>query len=198
MDIVCVGGGPGGLLLAILTKLASPANRLTVLERNGPDDTFGFGVVFSDETLANLRGADPVTFDRIEAEMRYWPDIEVQYRGHTLVSGGHGFAALEPASDCWPSWPSGPPPLDVEVRFHGPVSDPRSVTPRATTWWWAATASTAWSGARGATTSSRRSRWAGPSTSGSGPTGPSTASPSSSPRLPAGSSRPTPTRSPTR
>ncbi len=94
MDIVCVGGGPGGLLLAILARLASPANQVTVLERNGPDDTFGFGVVFSDETLANLRSADPVAFDRIQSEMRYWPDIEVQVRGHALVSGGHGFAAL--------------------------------------------------------------------------------------------------------
>src|ERR1700686_3484395 len=94
MDIVCVGGGPGGLLLAILAQIASPANRVTVLERNGPDDTFGFGVVFSDETLTNLRGVDPVTFDRIEREMRYWTDIEVRYRGRTLVSGGHGFAAL--------------------------------------------------------------------------------------------------------
>jgi anthraniloyl-CoA monooxygenase len=94
VDIACVGGGPGGLLFAILTKLAGPAVHLTVMERNGPDDTFGFGVVFSDETLANLRSADPVTFDRIESEMRYWPDIEVQVRGRILVSGGHGFAAL--------------------------------------------------------------------------------------------------------
>ena len=95
MNIGCVGGGPGGLLLAILVKLADPACDVTVLERNAADDTFGFGVVFSDETLANLRGADPVVFDRIEAEFRHWPDIDIHYRGRVLTSGGHGFAAIE-------------------------------------------------------------------------------------------------------
>ena len=79
-------------------------------------------MVFSDETLANLRGADPVTFDRIEAEMRYWPDIEVQFRGRTLVSGGHGFAALS-RNGCWPSWPSGPPPSTLTSASTAPCRD---------------------------------------------------------------------------
>jgi anthraniloyl-CoA monooxygenase len=122
MDIVCVGGGPGGLLLAILAQIASPANRVTVLERNGPDDTFGFGVVFSDETLANLRGAEPVTFDRIEGEMRYWPDIEVRYRGRTMVSGGHGFAALS-RKRLLAILAERAAAVGVDVRFHHEVSD---------------------------------------------------------------------------
>src|SRR5687768_4690878 len=95
MNIGIVGGGPGGLLTAILVKLADPSSDVTVLERNAADDTFGFGVVFSDETLANLRGADPVVFDRIEEEFRHWPDIDIHYRGRVLTSGGHGFAAIE-------------------------------------------------------------------------------------------------------
>ena len=94
MNVVCVGGGPGGLLLGILLRLTNPGNRVTVLERNGPDDTFGFGVVFSDETLATLSEADPEVFTRIEAEFIHWPEIEIHHRGRVLVSGGHGFAAL--------------------------------------------------------------------------------------------------------
>ena len=122
MDIVCVGGGPGGLLLAILARVALRANRVTVLERNGPDDTFGFGVVFSDETLANLRGAEPVTFDRIEGEMRYWPDIEVRYRGRTMVSGGHGFAALS-RKRLLAILAERAAAVGVDLRFHHEVSD---------------------------------------------------------------------------
>jgi anthraniloyl-CoA monooxygenase len=81
------------LLLAILLHRSGHA-RVTVRERNAPDDTFGFGVVFSDETLANLRSADPELFDRIEVEFAYWPIMDVVHRGHVLRSGGHGFAAL--------------------------------------------------------------------------------------------------------
>ena len=95
MNVTCVGGGPGGLLLAILLRASDPAGPVRVFERNGPDDTFGFGVVFSDETLANLREADPVTFDRIEAALRSWDEIEIRYRGDTFLSRGHGFAAIE-------------------------------------------------------------------------------------------------------
>jgi anthraniloyl-CoA monooxygenase len=94
VNVVCVGGGPGGLLLGILLRLTNPEHRVTVLERNGPDDTFGFGVVFSDETLATLSEADPEVFDRIEAEFVHWPEIEIHHRGRVLVSGGHGFAAV--------------------------------------------------------------------------------------------------------
>jgi anthraniloyl-CoA monooxygenase len=95
VNIVCVGGGPGGLLFAILSRLADDGNAVEVLERNRADELFGFGVVFSDETLANLRGADPATFARIEAEMRYWTEIDIDLDGRMMRSGGHGFAALE-------------------------------------------------------------------------------------------------------
>ncbi len=94
MDIVVIGGGPGGLLFGILARLTNPDHRVTVLERNARDDTFGFGVVFSDETLATISEADPEVFARIEAEFVHWPEIEVHYGGRVLVSGGHGFAAL--------------------------------------------------------------------------------------------------------
>jgi anthraniloyl-CoA monooxygenase len=93
LNVTCIGGGPGGLLLAILLQ-RSGHGRVTVLERNAPDDTFGFGVVFSDETLTNLRSADPELFDRVEAEFAYWPIMDVVHRGRTMRSGGHGFAAL--------------------------------------------------------------------------------------------------------
>ncbi|MEO8897288.1 MAG: bifunctional salicylyl-CoA 5-hydroxylase/oxidoreductase [Candidatus Dormibacter sp.] len=94
MNIVCAGGGPGGLLFAILARLADDDHTVTVLEHNRADDPFGFGVVFSDETLANLRTAEPITFTRIEAEMRYWTDIDIHVGDRRLRSGGHGFAAL--------------------------------------------------------------------------------------------------------
>ncbi|MFI5312550.1 MAG: bifunctional salicylyl-CoA 5-hydroxylase/oxidoreductase [Candidatus Dormibacteria bacterium] len=94
VNIVCVGGGPGGLLFAILARLGDGNHTVTVLERNRADDPFGFGVVFSDETLANLRSAEPITFARIESEMRYWTEIDIRLRDRNLRSGGHGFAAL--------------------------------------------------------------------------------------------------------
>ena len=91
--MACIGGGPAGLLLGILVH-RNQMGSVVVHERNALDDTFGFGVVFSDETLANLRSADPEVFERIEAEMAYWPIMDVVHRGRTLRSGGHGFAAL--------------------------------------------------------------------------------------------------------
>ncbi len=94
VNIVCAGGGPGGLLFAILARLADSDHTVTVLERNRAGDPFGFGVVFSDETLANLRGAEPTTFERIEAEMRYWTEIDIHLGDRCLRSAGHGFAAL--------------------------------------------------------------------------------------------------------
>ena len=71
-----------------------PAAEITVWERNAPDDTFGFGVVFSDETLGGIENADPVIYRQMEREFARWDDIDVHYRGQVITSGGHGFAAM--------------------------------------------------------------------------------------------------------
>ncbi len=95
MRIVSVGGGPAGLYTGILMKRADPAHSITVIERNRPDDTFGFGVVFSDATLENLARADPDSQRAIKASFAHWDDIEVHWRGEVLRSTGHGFCGME-------------------------------------------------------------------------------------------------------
>ena len=93
-DIVCVGGGPAGLYLAILLKKSRPDFGVTVLERNTPADAFGFGVVFSDETLEHFEAADEPSYRALVETFKYWGDIEVRhFSGRTFHSGGHGFAA---------------------------------------------------------------------------------------------------------
>ncbi|MBV8165987.1 MAG: hypothetical protein JO021_04280, partial [Alphaproteobacteria bacterium] len=72
MDIVSIGGGPAGLFFGILMKRANPAHRIRIVERNGPNDTFGWGVVFSDETLGNLADADPATYAEITRAFAHW------------------------------------------------------------------------------------------------------------------------------
>ena len=94
MRIVCVGGGPGGLYTAALLKIADSTREVTVLERNQLGDSFGFGVVFSDQTLGNLETADPESFAQIRDSFAYWNDIDVHYQGELLRSTGHGFAGL--------------------------------------------------------------------------------------------------------
>ncbi|MFC9815071.1 FAD-dependent monooxygenase [Streptomyces virginiae] len=94
MRVAVIGGGPGGLYFAALAKQLSPHWEITVWERNAPDDTFGFGVVFSDETLDGIAQADEEIHEAMSAEFARWADIDVRYRGTTLTSGGHGFAAL--------------------------------------------------------------------------------------------------------
>ncbi|MGW9345926.1 bifunctional salicylyl-CoA 5-hydroxylase/oxidoreductase, partial [Streptomyces albidoflavus] len=94
MRVAIIGGGPGGLYSAILLKSADPAHDITVFERNAVDDTFGFGVVFSQETLDNLAAADDVSFERIERLWRRWSAIDVTVNGVTERSDGHAFAAL--------------------------------------------------------------------------------------------------------
>ena len=94
MKVAVIGGGPAGLYFALLMKKADPAHQVTVLERNAPDDTFGWGVVFSDQTLGNLRDADPPTYARITDEFAHWDDIDVHHRGAVVTSGGHGFSGI--------------------------------------------------------------------------------------------------------
>ncbi len=94
MNIVCIGGGPAGLYFAILMRKAFPDSRIRVLERNRSDDTFGWGVVFSDETLGAFEDADPESYAAITSSFKYWRDIETYHRGECVVSTGHGFAAL--------------------------------------------------------------------------------------------------------
>ncbi|MFD7446257.1 FAD-dependent monooxygenase [Streptomyces sp. NPDC059909] len=94
MRIAIIGGGPAGLYFAALAKQLDPSREITVWERNAPDDTFGFGVVFSDETLDGVARADPAVFAAVEADFARWSDIDIRYRGRTQTSGGHGFAAI--------------------------------------------------------------------------------------------------------
>lgn len=94
MRTVAIGGGPAGLYFGILMKQAFPATEIEILERNRPDDTFGFGVVFSDETLSFFEDADPDSAALIRARFRTWSEIETRYRGESIVSTGHGFAAI--------------------------------------------------------------------------------------------------------
>ncbi len=94
MRIAVVGGGPGGLYFAALTKQLSPGHTVTVWERNAADDTFGFGVVFSDETLGGIEHADEAIYAQMEREFATWDDIDVQAGDVVHTSGGHGFAAM--------------------------------------------------------------------------------------------------------
>jgi anthraniloyl-CoA monooxygenase len=122
MRITCVGGGPAGLYFAILMKLRNPAHEVRVMERNRTDDTFGFGVVFSDATLDNLARADAETQAAIRRAFWHWDEIDTHCRGARLRSTGHGFAGIsrmrllsilqERASD-----------LGVEMRFETEVRD---------------------------------------------------------------------------
>src|SRR5207237_2221778 len=94
LRIAIIGGGPAGLYLATLAKLLNPKHEIEVWERNAADDTFGFGVVFSDETLGGIENADAAFFERLSQDFATWDDIDVHFRGQVLTSGGHGFAAI--------------------------------------------------------------------------------------------------------
>ncbi len=123
MRIVCIGGGPAGLYFAILMKKADPSHRITVLERNRLNDTFGFGVVFSDATQDNLAEADRHTYDAMARAYTRWDDIDINFRGACITSTGHGFAGLSRqtllnvlARRC--------DELGVDLRFGSEVRDP--------------------------------------------------------------------------
>jgi anthraniloyl-CoA monooxygenase len=94
MRITTIGGGPAGLYFSILAKKRFPDWSIRLVERNRPLDTFGWGVVFSDATLDNLRVADEPTQQAITASFAHWDDIDVHFKGHTITSGGHGFCGI--------------------------------------------------------------------------------------------------------
>ena len=94
MKIACLGGGPAGLYFAISMKLRDPSHQVTVIERNKPDDTFGWGVVLSDDALENMAANDPVSTRAIREHFAYWDDVAVVHKGRRMLSGGHGFAGI--------------------------------------------------------------------------------------------------------
>ncbi|MDE3239561.1 MAG: bifunctional salicylyl-CoA 5-hydroxylase/oxidoreductase [Paracoccaceae bacterium] len=94
MKVLCLGGGPAGLYFAISMKLRDPAHEVTVIERNRANDTFGWGVVLSDDALGRMQKNDPKSTDAIRSNFAYWDDIAVVHNGARTVSGGHGFAGI--------------------------------------------------------------------------------------------------------
>ena len=94
MRVACLGGGPAGLYFAISMKLRDPGHEVVVIERNRPDDTFGWGVVLSDETLDNMAANDPKSARAVRANFAYWDDVALHFRGERLVSSGHGFCGI--------------------------------------------------------------------------------------------------------
>lgn len=94
MKILCVGGGPAGLYFAILVKQRDPSHDISVFERNRPDDTFGFGVVFSESALSFLQYEDQVIYQQINRHCRAWDPIEVRLKDQALYCSGNCFSAI--------------------------------------------------------------------------------------------------------
>jgi len=94
VQVAVIGGGPAGLYFSLLMKQARPASEVTVIERNRADDTFGWGVVFSNETLGHFKQADPESFRRITESFAYWDNIDTYFKGKVIRSGGHGFCGI--------------------------------------------------------------------------------------------------------
>ncbi len=197
MKIAIAGGGPGGLYFAALMKELDPRHEVTVWERNAAEDTFGFGVVFSDETLGGIESADTVVYGQMESRFARWTDIDIEFNGAAFTVGGQGFAAmsrkellqiLQARADA--------------ARRHGALPDRRRRTRTScappTIWWSPPTASTRPSAPSTPTCSGPH--WTGgrTSTSGSAPTWSSRRSSSSSSRRSGARCRSTATRSPTR
>lgn len=94
MKIEVIGGGPAGLYFSLLMKRNDPCHEITVYEQNRPDDTFGFGVVFSAETLGHFRDYDAATYDRMCSSFAYWDDIDIFVKSRKITSSGHGFCGM--------------------------------------------------------------------------------------------------------
>jgi anthraniloyl-CoA monooxygenase len=126
MKINCLGGGPASLYFSILMKKAFPQAEITVYEQNRFDDTFGFGVVFSDKTMANFREYDVETHDRIEDAFAHWDDIDIHYKGEVLTSTGHGFAGMS-RKDMLIIMQRRAADLGVDLHFETIVKDPEEL-----------------------------------------------------------------------
>lgn len=122
MKITCIGGGPAGLYLAILAKRRDPSREVLVFERNRPDDTFGFGVVFSDATLGGFAELDRPVYDAIRRHLAHWDDIHTFFGGERLVSTGHGFSGLS-RQRLLTILQDRAQELGIEVRFESEVTD---------------------------------------------------------------------------
>ena len=94
LKIVCLGGGPAALYFSILMKKANPTHDITVIERGDRDSTWGFGIVFSDETLKGFMDADAASYKRIVEQFAYWSGIDNKIHGKTINSQGHGFCGM--------------------------------------------------------------------------------------------------------
>ncbi|MDS7594134.1 bifunctional salicylyl-CoA 5-hydroxylase/oxidoreductase [Agrobacterium tumefaciens] len=94
MRIVCIGGGPAGLYFSLLMKKLHPEHHIRVVERNRPYDTFGWGVVFSDQTMASMQKWDKESADEIQQAFNHWDDIEVLFKGTRQRTTGHGFVGI--------------------------------------------------------------------------------------------------------
>src|SRR5262245_53014555 len=123
MKLVCLGGGPAGLYLAILLKKGNPAWDITVVERNRSDATFGWGIVFSDKTMDGFKSVDAETHAEITHAFRHWDDIDVHFKGRKITSGGHGFCGIARLK-LLEIFQQRAAALGVELLFQTEVADP--------------------------------------------------------------------------
>ena len=123
MRIVCIGGGPAGLYFAILMKLRDPAHRVTVIERNRPDDTFGWGVVFSDETLRNLNGGDPPDRKADQRQISRIGTISTSIFAAASFDRADTASAASNADTCSTSFSERAADLGVDLVFNREVHD---------------------------------------------------------------------------
>ncbi|CAM5591201.1 hypothetical protein SANTM175S_00709 [Streptomyces antimycoticus] len=177
MNIAIIGGGPGGLYFAALMKQLDPAHQITVWERNAPDDTFGFGVVFSDETLGGIENADTTIAEAMARRFARWTDIDIHYRGESHTVGGQGFVRHEPQGTAPPAPGALPRP-----RRHPALLDRRAAIAawlrRRTPWWWrAAPICAPWGAPICTTRTGRCTRRPSRSTGGRAPSGRSSSPP---------------------
>ncbi|MEU7049783.1 bifunctional salicylyl-CoA 5-hydroxylase/oxidoreductase [Streptomyces eurythermus] len=127
LRIACIGAGPGGLYFAALMRQRNPFARITVWERNAADDTFGFGVVFSDETLQGVAQSDRTVHERMANSFVTWDAIDVHYRGQVVTSGGHAFAAMG-RHQLLAILQERCRELGVDLRFGTPAPDPTELS----------------------------------------------------------------------